>query len=65
VARWRDQHSALGRELDSLLGAISFAVAPAVPAYAAGLNRGRDAVALIYFVCCGVSRRKTLPILKR
>jgi CDP-diacylglycerol--serine O-phosphatidyltransferase len=27
-----------------------------VLAYAAGLNGGWDAVALIYFVCCGVSR---------
>ena len=25
-------------------------------AYAAGLNGGWDAAALIYFVCCGVSR---------
>ena len=56
VARWRHQHSALGRELDSLADVISFGVAPAVLAYAAGLNGGWDAVALIYFVCCGVSR---------
>jgi CDP-diacylglycerol--serine O-phosphatidyltransferase len=56
VARWRHQHSALGRELDSLSDVISFGVAPAVLAYAAGLNGGWDAVALIYFVCCGVSR---------
>ena len=56
VARWRHQHSALGRELDSLSDVISFGVAPAVLAYAAGLNGGWDAVVLIYFVCCGVSR---------
>src|SRR5688500_14239924 len=56
VARWRHQHSALGRELDSLADVISFGVAPAVLAYAAGANGGWDAVALIYFVCCGVSR---------
>src|ERR671935_2234303 len=56
VARWRHQHSVLGRELDSLADVISFGVAPAVLAYAAGLNGGWDAVALIYFVCCGVSR---------
>jgi CDP-diacylglycerol--serine O-phosphatidyltransferase len=56
VARWRHQHSALGRELDSLADVISFGVAPAVLGYAAGLNGGWDAVALIYFVCCGVSR---------
>ena len=56
VARWRHQHSALGRELDSLADMISFGVAPAALAFAAGLNGGWDAVALIYFVCCGVSR---------
>ena len=56
VARWRHQHSALGRELDSLSDVISFGVAPAALAFAAGLNGGWDAVALIYFVCCGVSR---------
>jgi CDP-diacylglycerol--serine O-phosphatidyltransferase len=56
VARWRHQHSALGRELDSLADVISFGVAPATLAYAAGLHGGWDAAALIYFVCCGVSR---------
>ncbi len=40
----------------SLSDVISFGVAPAALAYAAGLNGGWDAVALIYFVCCGVSR---------
>ena len=56
VARWRQQHSALGRELDSLADVISFGVAPASLAFAAGLDGGWDAVVLIYFVCCGVSR---------
>lgn len=56
VARWRSQHSALGRELDSLADIISFGVAPAALAFAAGLRGGWDWVALIYFVCCGVSR---------
>lgn len=56
VARWRRQHSALGRELDSLADVISFGVAPAALAFAAGLTGGWDWVALIYFVCCGVSR---------
>jgi CDP-diacylglycerol--serine O-phosphatidyltransferase len=56
VARWRQQHSALGRELDSLADVISFGVAPAALAFAAGLRGGWDWVALIYFVCCGVSR---------
>jgi CDP-diacylglycerol--serine O-phosphatidyltransferase len=56
VARWRQQHSALGRELDSLADIVSFGVGPATLAFAAGLRGGWDAVALIYFVCCGVSR---------
>lgn len=56
VARWRSQHSALGRELDSLADIISFGVAPAALAFAAGLRGGWDWIALIYFVCCGVSR---------
>src|SRR5215203_591533 len=56
VARWRSQHSALGRELDSLADIISFGVAPAVLGFAAGLRGGWDWMALIYFVCCGVSR---------
>src|ERR1041385_4045876 len=56
VARWRHTHSALGRELDSLADVISFGVAPAALGFAAGLRGGWDWVALIYFLCCGVSR---------
>ena len=56
VARSRQQHSALGRELDSLADVISFGVAPAALGFAAGLTGGWDWVVLIYFVCCGVGR---------
>ena len=56
IARARHQHSALGRELDSLADIVSFGVAPATLAFAAGMQGGWDAAALIYFVCCGVSR---------
>jgi CDP-diacylglycerol--serine O-phosphatidyltransferase len=56
IARARHQHSALGRELDSLSDVISFGVAPAALGFAAGLQGGWDAAALVYFVCCGVSR---------
>src|SRR3954466_6461932 len=56
IARSRRTHSALGRELDSLSDVISFGVAPATLAFAAGLRGGWDSVALTYFVCCGVSR---------
>lgn len=56
IARARNQHSALGRELDSLADVISFGVGPAALAFAAGLRGGWDAIVLGYFVCCGVSR---------
>jgi CDP-diacylglycerol---serine O-phosphatidyltransferase len=56
VARWRRQHSALGRELDSLADIISFGVAPAALGFAAGMRGGWDWIALMYFVCSGVSR---------
>lgn len=56
VARWRQQHSSLGRELDSLADVISFGVAPAALAFAAGVQGGWDCMVLVYFVCCGVSR---------
>jgi CDP-diacylglycerol--serine O-phosphatidyltransferase len=56
VARARQQHSALGRELDSLADVISFGVMPAALAFAAGMTGGWDWIALMYFVCCGVSR---------
>ena len=56
VARWRHAHSTLGRELDSLADVLSFGVAPATLAFAAGMRGGWDWVALIYFVGCGVSR---------
>jgi CDP-diacylglycerol--serine O-phosphatidyltransferase len=56
VARWRHESSLLGRELDSLADVISFGVAPAVIAYAAGMQGGWDRIILVYFVACGVSR---------
>ena len=56
IARHRNTHSTLGRELDSLADVISFGIGPAALAYAAGLTGGWDALVLIYFVCCGVSR---------
>jgi CDP-diacylglycerol--serine O-phosphatidyltransferase len=56
VARWRHQHSVMGRELDSLADVISFGVAPAAIAYAGGLRGGWDRAILIFFVACGVSR---------
>ena len=56
AARFRHDASPLGRELDSLADVISFGVAPASLAYAVGMNGGWDAVALLYFAACGISR---------
>jgi CDP-diacylglycerol--serine O-phosphatidyltransferase len=56
IARWRGAASALGRELDSLADVISFGVAPAAIAFAAGLNRPVDQVLLVFFALCGLSR---------
>ena len=56
IARWRQQTSVLGRELDSLADIISFGVAPAVIAYGCGMQGLYDRIVLTYFVACGVSR---------
>jgi CDP-diacylglycerol--serine O-phosphatidyltransferase len=56
VARWRHKSTLLGRELDSLADLISFGVAPAVLAFAVGLRGAWDAVVLVFFVSCGLSR---------
>jgi CDP-diacylglycerol---serine O-phosphatidyltransferase len=56
VARWRQKASVMGRELDSLADVISFGVAPAAIAFAAGLNTTLDQWILMYFAGCGVSR---------
>jgi CDP-diacylglycerol--serine O-phosphatidyltransferase len=56
VARWRNQSSILGRELDSLADVISFGVAPAVIAYGCGMQGMIDRIVLVIFVACGVSR---------
>lgn len=56
VARWRQQSSAMGRELDSLADIISFGVAPAAIAYACGMQGLFDRIVLLFFVVSGVSR---------
>lgn len=56
IARWRQQTSAMGRELDSLADVISFGVAPAVIAYGCGMQGLYDRIVLAFFVACGVSR---------
>jgi CDP-diacylglycerol--serine O-phosphatidyltransferase len=56
IARWRHMASPLGRELDSLADVISFGVAPAGVAFAAGLRSALDQLILVFFVACGLSR---------
>ncbi|HEY3356195.1 MAG TPA: CDP-alcohol phosphatidyltransferase family protein [Polyangia bacterium] len=56
VARLRHECSPLGQELDSLADLVSFGVAPAVLAFALGMRGLWDALVLIYFVGCGISR---------
>jgi CDP-diacylglycerol---serine O-phosphatidyltransferase len=56
IARWRHRASPMGRELDSLADVISFGVAPACLAYAAGMTTVVDQLVLLYFVACGISR---------
>ena len=56
VARWRRKSSAMGADLDSLADVVSFGVGPAVLAFALGCRGGWDALVLIYFVGCGISR---------
>jgi CDP-diacylglycerol--serine O-phosphatidyltransferase len=56
IARWRQTHSAMGRELDSLADVVSFGVTPAIIGYGCGMQGLYDRVVLGYFVACGVSR---------
>jgi CDP-diacylglycerol---serine O-phosphatidyltransferase len=56
VARFRGKASPLGQELDSLADLVSFGVAPAVMAFATGLDGGWDVAGLVFFVGCGISR---------
>ena len=56
VAHRLKRQSLLGADLDSLSDIVSFGVAPAVLGFALGLRGMWDALILIYFVNCGISR---------
>jgi CDP-diacylglycerol--serine O-phosphatidyltransferase len=56
IARWRREASPLGQEMDSLADVVSFGVAPATLGFTVGLRGGWDALCLVYFVGCGISR---------
>ncbi|GAA5871375.1 hypothetical protein JCM16303_000736 [Sporobolomyces ruberrimus] len=56
VARWRNESSMLGQELDSLADSISFGVAPAVAAWTLGLRTIPDTLILTTYICSGIAR---------
>jgi CDP-diacylglycerol--serine O-phosphatidyltransferase len=56
VARYRQNSSPYGSDLDSLADVISFSVAPAVLGFTLGLRGVWDCILLAFFVCAGVSR---------
>ncbi|KEI39068.1 uncharacterized protein L969DRAFT_75987 [Mixia osmundae IAM 14324] len=56
VARWRNEASMLGQELDSLADSISFGVAPAFCAFSIGLRTPGDIFILCGFICSGIAR---------
>ncbi|GAA5957111.1 hypothetical protein JCM3765_005409 [Sporobolomyces pararoseus] len=56
VARWRNESSMLGQELDSLADSISFGVAPAVAAWTLGLRTIPDTLVLTTYICSGIAR---------
>ncbi len=56
IARRTGKGSVLGKDLDSLADIVSFGVAPAGMAFAAGMRGGWDALCLVLFVGCGISR---------
>ena len=55
-ARHSRRKSLLGADLDSLADIVSFGVAPAVLGFTLGMRGLWDAVILVYFVVCGISR---------
>lgn len=56
VARWMNQSSLVGKELDSLADLVSFGVAPATVGFTMGLNSTADVLVLSFFVLCGLLR---------
>lgn len=56
VARWRENSSLMGQELDSLADLVSFGVGPATVGYVIGLDSLLDQAVLLFFVLCGLTR---------
>ncbi|PGH16017.1 CDP-diacylglycerol-serine O-phosphatidyltransferase [Helicocarpus griseus UAMH5409] len=56
IARWRNETSEMGKQLDSLSDLISFILAPVFILCSFGLRTGADQAILTFFVLCGVAR---------
>ncbi|KAH9816786.1 hypothetical protein DFH28DRAFT_189292 [Melampsora americana] len=56
VARFRQESSVLGQELDSLADLISFGIAPSLVGYSIGLRHPLDIGILTFFICAGLTR---------
>ncbi|KAK1149555.1 hypothetical protein N8T08_005104 [Aspergillus melleus] len=55
IARWRNETSEMGKQLDSFSDLVSFVLAPAFMLYSLGLRTPADQ-AILTFVLCGVAR---------
>lgn len=56
IARWRNETSEMGKQLDSFSDLISFVLAPVFMLYSLGLRTPADQAILSFFVLCGVAR---------
>ncbi|GKT90225.1 phosphatidylserine synthase [Colletotrichum tofieldiae] len=56
VARWRNECSEWGKELDSLSDLVTFVVAPAIMLFSLGFHTLVDQGVLAFYVVCGVAR---------
>ncbi|KFY93815.1 hypothetical protein V500_03512 [Pseudogymnoascus sp. VKM F-4518 (FW-2643)] len=56
VARWRNECSELGKQLDSLSDLITFGMAPIIMLYSVGFRTPVDQLVLGFYALCGVSR---------
>ncbi|KAI9041399.1 CDP-diacylglycerol-serine O-phosphatidyltransferase [Aspergillus affinis] len=56
IARWRNETSEMGKQLDSFSDLVSFVLAPAFMLYSLGLRTPADQAILTFFVLCGVAR---------
>ncbi|KAE8372779.1 CDP-diacylglycerol--serine O-phosphatidyltransferase [Aspergillus bertholletiae] len=56
IARWRNETSEMGKQLDSFSDLVSFVLAPSFMLYSLRLRTPTDQAILVFFVLCGISR---------